>query len=242
MPTLNLLFEKSVKITDGISVRIPLVGEVLRREEEYYSLITMLTAQPIDFMVQLDERGVDFTTIDDYELFLTLFKTIRSEDSSLVFDGLNLSEFEMAVNPNTKKIVLVNKSGVVIDKAVHRKIALILRKINHLQRNNKKPANKEARDYMIERAKKKAARRSGRTSESQLEALIVALVNTSEFHYGYETIKDLSIYQFNESVRQVVKKIEYDNRMHGIYAGTVDASKLSQDELSWLSLNKENTQ
>ena len=42
-------------------------------------------------------------------------------------------------------------------------------------------------------------------------------------------------YQFNESVRQIIKKIDYDNKMHGIYAGTVSAKDLSQDDWNWLT-------
>ena len=74
-----------------------------------------------------------------------------------------------------------------------------------------------------------------RTADSQLEELIVALVNTEQYHYGFEGTRELSIYQFNESVRQVIKKIDYDNKMHGIYAGTVSAKDLSQDDLNWLT-------
>ena len=47
--------------------------------------------------------------------------------------------------------------------------------------------------------------------------------------------RELSIYQFNESVRQIIKKIDYDNKMHGIYAGTVSAKDLSQDDWNWLT-------
>ena len=78
-------------------------------------------------------------------------------------------------------------------------------------------------------------RRKNRSTRSQLEDLIVALVNTEQFHYGFEGTRELSIYQFNESVRQVIKKIDYDNKMRGVYAGTVSAKDLSQDDFNWLS-------
>lgn len=88
---------------------------------------------------------------------------------------------------------------------------------------------------MLQRAREKMRRRSKRVNDSQLEELIVAMVNTEQFHYGFEGTRELSIYQFNESVRQVIKKIDYDNRMHGVYAGTVNAKELSQDDLNWLT-------
>ena len=91
---------------------------------------------------------------------------------------------------------------------------------------------------MIRRARDKMRRQNKRISDSQLEGLIVALVNTEQFHYGFEGTRELSIYQFNESVRQVIKKIDYDNKMRGIYAGTVSAKDLSQDDLNWLVYNQ----
>jgi len=208
----------------------------LDNEDDYYTMVTMLTAMPVDMMVQLDDIGVDFTAINEYELFLILFNALKDKDTSLIFGELDLKPFRSAVNPQNNTIVLRNKeTGVVIDRGIQGQIASVLRKIHNLKRNNRKPANQEAREYMLQRAREKMRRRSKRMNDSQLEELIVAMVNTEQFHYGFEGTRELSIYQFNESVRQVIKKIDYDNRMHGVYAGTVNAKELSQDDLNWLT-------
>lgn len=236
MATLNLLYKKEYAINQFINVRIPTVGEILDCEDEYYGVVSILTAMPIDMMVQLDDIGVDFTSINEWELFLLLFGTLKERDTSLVFGNLDLKPFQTAINPQNNHVILVNKeTGARIDRALHSQIASTLRKIHHLERNNRKPANGEAKEYMLQRAREKMRRQSRRLSDSQLEELIVALVNTEQFHYGFEGTRELSIYQFNESVRQVIKKIDYDNKMHGIYAGTVSAKDLSQDDLNWLT-------
>jgi len=236
MATLNLLYKQEYAINEHIKIQIPTVGEVLDNEDDYYTMVTMLTAMPVDMMVQLDDIGVDFTAINEYELFLILFNALKDKDTSLIFGELDLKPFLSAVNPQNNTIVLRNKeTGVVIDRGIQGQIASVLRKIHNLKRNNRKPANQEAREYMLQRAREKMRRRSKRMNDSQLEELIVAMVNTEQFHYGFEGTRELSIYQFNESVRQVIKKIDYDNRMHGIYAGTVNAKELSQDDLNWLT-------
>lgn len=236
MATLNLLYKKEYAINQFINVRIPTVGEILDCEDEYYGVVSILTAMPIDMMVQLDDIGVDFTSINEWELFLLLFGTLKERDTSLVFGNLDLKPFQAAINPQNNNVILVNKeTGARIDRALHGQIASTLRKIHHLERNNRKPANGEAKEYMLRRAREKMRRHNKRLSDSQLEELIVALVNTEQFHYGFEGTRELSIYQFNESVRQVIKKIDYDNKMHGIYAGTVSAKDLSQDDLNWLT-------
>lgn len=175
-------------------------------------------------------------SINEYELFLMLFGALKERDTSLIFGDLDLKPFKAVVNPQNETVVLFNKeTGAVIDRSIQGQIASVLRKIHNLKRNNRKPANQEAREYMLQRAREKMRRRNRRMADSQLEGLIVAMVNTEQFHYGFEGTRELSIYQFNESVRQVIKKIDYDNRMHGVYAGTVNAKELSQDDLNWLT-------
>lgn len=75
----------------------------------------------------------------------------------------------------------------------------------------------------------------GRDEASHLEGLIVAMVNTEQFSYGFDEVRALTIYQFNRSVYQIVKKIDYDNKMRGIYAGTISAKDMNQNDLNWLS-------
>lgn len=236
MATINLLYKKEYAINDSVRVRIPTVGEVLDNEDRYYGMVSMLTAMPIDMMVQLDDIGVDFTKINDYELFLLLFRSLKEQDTSLIFGDLDLRPFQTAVNEQNGLIILVNpETGVKIDRAIHGQIAATLRRIHHLKKDIRKPANAEAKDYLLERARTKMRRQKNRVTDSQLEELIVAMVNTEQYHYGFEGTRELSIYQFNESVHQVIKKIDYDNRMHGIYSGTVSAKDLSQDDLNWLT-------
>lgn len=235
METLSLLYRDTCKISDDISIVIPSVRDVIEDEENYYSLVSMITSMPIDMMVALDDIGIDFSTINEYDLFLLLFNAIRSRDTRLIFGDLDLSKFVLAEHKESGMTVLLDpESGARFDRIVHGKAASVLRTIHHLEKNTKRPGNEAAREYMIRRAREKQSRRKNKERGSQLEPLIISMVNTEQFKYDYESVLDLSIYQFNQSVRQIIKKIDYDNRMHGVYAGTIDASKLGAKELSWL--------
>lgn len=232
--TSSLLYSRVTPVTDQIGIVIPTVGEIIDNETEYYSIVNVLTAMPIDYMVQLDDIGVDFTQINEYELFLILFSGIRELDTHLVFDGVNLKLMEIMQDTKTNMPVLYDEGNdIVIDRVTHTRIANVLRKIHNLEKNNKKPGNEDARKYMLERARRKAKRKK-KAESSQLEQLIVAMVNTEQFKYGFEGTRELSIYQFNESVRQIQHKINYDNIMRGVCAGTVDPKGISQDDLNWL--------
>lgn len=235
MSALNILYADSIPVNDDIKIVIPTIGDVIKDEDSYYGLVHTLTAMPIDFLIQLDDVGIDFTKINEWDLFLMLFPSISQQDTSLIFGDLDLSKFVMTANEETGQIVLVNQDdNIVIDRRTMQQAASILRKINHLEADRRKPGNEEARRYLIERARIKAKRAKNRKRESQIESLIVALVNTEQYKYNFESTLALSIYQFNESARQIIKKIDYDNRMRGVYAGTINPKELSQQDLNWL--------
>lgn len=234
--SISLLYKDSYAINDDIKIMIPTVGEILDfGEDQYYGMVSNLTAMPIDMMVELDDLGIDFTTINEYELFILLFSSLKTRDTSLIFGDLDLSGFSPAINEQNGMLVLLDKEhDIMIDRAIQGQIAATLRKLHHLEKNIRKPGNDAAKQFLLERARIKMKRRKNRKTESQLESLIIAMVNTEEFKYNFNEVRDLSIYQFNESVRQVRKKVDFNNVMIGVYAGTVDAKELSQDDLNWL--------
>ena len=233
--TRNFLYNRNIPINDKIAVYVPDVGEILKCEDEYYSMVSLFTAMPVDYMVQLDDAGIDFTAINEWQMFLLFFNGLKSRDTHMVLGNLDLKKFEIGVNEQNGHVVLVDtENDIRIDRSIHGMIADALRKIHHLEKNRRKPANGDAKKYMLERARKKLKRRQNRVEDSQLESLIIAMVNTEQFKYDFEGTRELSIYQFNESVRQIIKKVDYDNRMYGIYAGTVNAKDLNPDDLNWL--------
>lgn len=232
----SALYETSHKINDYISIKIPTIRELIEHEDDYYANIALIVATPYDMMVQLDDMKIDFTKINDWDLFCLLFKELQTRDLSLIFDGLDLRDFVTAQNKQNGNTILINpNTGVKIDRAIHDQICRYLRKTLGLKKNDKKPANEEARLFMIERARKKIMRRKKQLVESQIEKYIIALVNTQEFPYNYESVLDLTINQFYASLHQVVKKVKFDNLMIGCYAGTVNMKELDQNELNWIS-------
>lgn len=235
MATINLLYKTEYAINDKIKLRIPTVGEVIDNEESYYGLVNTFTAMPIDFMVMLDDNGIDFSEVSPFELFMLLFGFIKKMNTDLVFVDLDFSKFELMQDEGTGEPVFVDMiNDIRIDKKIYEMITNALRYIHSIKKDNRKPANKEARDFMIERARKKEQRDRNRSRHSQIEQLIVAMVNTQQYKYDFESTRNLTIYQFNESVEQVIKKVDYENRMHGVYYGTLDVKNLKKDELNWL--------
>ncbi len=226
----------SVQIPDTkLSIRIPTVGEILDDEQNYYNIISSLTASPYQYMVQLnDVFHIDYTTITDYDLFKMLFSAYLQSDLSIVFGDLNISDFKIKTD-NQKDILMSPSSGIEINEKVYNDLANIIRKINLLEKVNYKPGNESAKKYLLEKERRRQKRNAKKPYEPYLEKIVIALVNTSEFPYDYDSCMDLSIYRFNQSFKQIQHKIAFDKTMIGVSAGTVDTSKLSnKDVLTWI--------
>lgn len=282
----SLLKLSDIKIVPNLTLKIPTVGEILDDEKTYYSLTSSLTSSPFQYMVQLDDMGIDYTSIDEWELFRMLFlsycnqelvhklkikeletemkKHLPDSDSYLscknqisilndkikdngfdvIFDDFHLTyEVEGQVvgfkeyryKDNNEAVLYNPATQVEINRLVYNDLADMIRKINLFEKVNSKPGNESAKKYLLEKERKKQKRNAKKPYEPYLEKLVTALVNTEEFPYNYETCMDLSIYKFNQSFKQIQHKIAFNNTMVGVYAGTVDTSKMNnKDILSWI--------
>lgn len=233
--TLNRIY-----ITDNIYIRIPTVGEVLENESNYYSTVFAFTSSPYSFMAQLDEMGIDFTEINDYQLFTIYFSILCKSDLSLIFGDLNTEDYLICKdNSNDTIVAYSQKNGdeYKIDELIYTRIASVLRKINNLKRDNRKPGNDTTKEYLLRKAKRKLKRNANKPYEPYLEKLVVALVNRPEFKYNYEEVMNMSIYNFNQSFKQIQSSITFDNTMIGVYAGTINTTKLADKScLSWIPI------
>ena len=236
--TKSLLKLSSVDIPGTkLSVRIPTVGEILEDEQHYYSMISSLTASPYQYMVQLNDAfHIDYTTISDFDLFKILFSSYIKSDLSIIFGDLNISDFGLYKSNNQQEVLLSPSNNIEINEKVYNDLVNTIRKINLLEKVNFKPGNESAKKYLLEKERKKQKRYAKKPFEPYLEKIVIALVNTREFPYDYDSCMDLSIYRFNQSFRQIQHKIAFDNTMVGVYAGTVDISKLgNKNVLSWIT-------
>lgn len=232
----SLLNSSSIEIAPNFSLKIPTVGEILEDEYSYYNITYALTASPFQYMVQLDDIGVDYTQISNYEFFKILFLMNKNNNLSLLFGDLDISQFDIYLDKKTKNEVLYNpKNDITIDELVYNTLADMIRKINLFEKVKSKPGNESAKKYLLEKERKRLKRNAKKKSEPYLEKLVIALVNTNEFSFDYDTCMDLSIYRFNQSFKQIQHKINFDNTMTGVYSGTIDTSKMNnKDSLSWI--------
>jgi hypothetical protein len=249
---ISLLNKRQYQLDEKITVVIPTLREIRgtdfetgkdNDENEYYSVLQLFFTTPSDCIAPLHEMNIDFTTYTDYQLFLLLYsitdKEIIRKVSPLMFKTFNFADFEISENKNNGQIVLYNSiDDVVIDEFKYKWLSSVFCTM-HMYTKKRRiiPGNETAKNYIIERALTKAKFNKKKKSTSHLDSLILAMVNNSNFKYDFETVYDLTIYDFNASVRQIVKKYQVDNLYHGIYSGCVDSSKIKERNLDWFTID-----
>lgn len=233
---------KDLVVNDKISVHVPTVAEIRDYgQDEYYYIARILTSVPFDMMVQLDDLGIDFEAIDEYDLFLFMLQGFIAQgtDLSIFLGHYDFSNMRLVENKETKEILAVNeRDECVIDRLIYLEISDALRRIHFWEKTLDKPGNKAAKEYLIKRNRKKQERARKKikdTDLSYLDDLIVRLTNTEEFKYNYEQCEALSIYRFNASAKQIIRKKNWDKLMIGVYAGTVDTKKVDIVKPHWMS-------
>ena len=99
---LQMYFGHSLRIDDRITVKHPRIGAIIDYgEQRYRRIIGALTTSPSMMISVLDDMGVDWETISDFELFTGYLRNmLTDEDSAFIFDGLRLNEYNAVRNAN----------------------------------------------------------------------------------------------------------------------------------------------
>ncbi len=195
----NLLRISDYEINDKIAVHVPTVNEIFDfGDQKYYSIVQTLIATPFDLMVELDDIGIDYESITNYQLFLLMMESIAAneENTEILFGNLDLKNFKAAKNTkNGERVFYDPTNDIVIDQMIALEICNAIRKIHFWEAPLGQAGNNEAKRYLIERKRLKKQRLAKKPYKSFLEGIIISLVNTEEFKYNYDTVMDLSIYK-----------------------------------------------
>lgn len=77
MTDLQIYRGNPLRINDDIIVRQPTLGEIADfGEERYLSTVQALCGTPSDYMVALDDMGLNFEDITDFQMFIMLARQI----------------------------------------------------------------------------------------------------------------------------------------------------------------------
>ena len=249
----SLLNRKEYPLTDNLIVHIPLVSEIrssYQDELEYYKLVSVFIRTPCDAMVELDDIGVDYTQVKEYELFILLMTSLLGRKNEInpkhwkmIFPYIDINEINIVL-ANDELVVVDSENNVLIDKNIYTSLSDLLRQIISSEKNMEyyKVPEEDTRRYIIDRARLKQKRalerelRNGKKSSSVLDGVILLLVNNCNFKYNFETIGQITIYDLYACLRQIYSDREIDGLMSGYWSGNVDLKKVDNSKLNRIIL------
>lgn len=231
-----MFFRKPYKINDKLSIRQPTIGEIVEMgEAQYFNTAHIFTATPTDMMVQLEDMGVSYEDVSDFELFCTLVKNIPYEESKIFFEGIDFTQFEWGTvgEGETERTVFYSKSqGISLDFSIVMRIQDYLRFLHGFKKNELFAATKTTRRLLIEDERMRQEMRKRKKEKSSLMPLISALVNMPGFKYNSRQLEQIGIYEFFDAVSRISAIHSSTALLNGCYSGNIDMSKLNKNDLN----------
>lgn len=233
--SLFLYFGDNYVINDKIKLIQPRIGDVVDYgEASYFSMVHTLTAIPSDVKSMLwDEMKLEWTKVEDFELFIMFSRTMTPDKTGIIFGDLDFSKMKVYKDPQNDEIVLADlSSGVKIDKLIYMRMMAFLRKLHNITPNPEKAKGKLARQAMIDEDRRKRELNKDKPFRSYL----LPLISSVKVRQGYtrDYVRNMGLYEFFDDLSRLQITYNSDHLLSGIYAGTIDGSKISKDELNWL--------
>lgn len=230
---LKLYLGSDIKVAEGIVVKQPSIGDIAEYgEAQYFSAAQTLCATPSSMKVALDDMGLDFSQITDFQLFIMLCQSLTPDATSLLLGDLDLTSLKPFQMKDTEEVVLSNADHtIVINEIVYEILVQYLRKMHGFKKQVDKPGNAMTRKILIDTERKDAERNKNKEYKSFLVPLISSLQGRN--HWTKDYIKDMGVYEFFDQINRAQIIAQADAALGGCYSGMCDTSKMDKSILDW---------
>ena len=235
--SLFLYFGDDYVINDQIKLHQPTIGQIVDYgEASYFSMIHTLTAIPSDVKSLLWDNPsgrIDWTEIDDFDLFIMFSQTMTSDKTGIIFGDLDFSKMKPFLHPHNGEPILADKeTGIIIDKLIYMRMMTFLRKLHNITPKPEKAKGKRAKQAMIEEDRRNRENNRDKPFRSYLMPLISAVKVRQGYTRDY--VRNMGLYEFWDDLNRLQVVYNSDHLLSGIYAGSIDAKKIKKEELNWL--------
>lgn len=233
---LSLYSGDGCHITDDIVVHHPTIKEIQEfGEQAYYNMVYSLCSVGADMKWQLDDVGIDYTEIDDFDLFSQMLcRMFPQERTSILLGDLDLAKMVLVRDTKLDENVLIDvERGIRIDRYVYRQIVNTIRTMHGLKRNDEVPGNKATKKIFIEEAREAYEE----AQNKEYKSILLPLISTMTVLSGcdYKAVFAMPIYTFTDSVKRITKIKNVDLLLQSGYSGFgVDLKKINKDELNYM--------
>lgn len=234
---LKMYFGEPFKLNDKITIYQPTIGDIIKfGEKQYYSVISTLTCIPSDMKSQLEDLGINYMEISDFELFMLMARGLTKEMTKLILGEIDLSTFEPYINKaNGEQVLYDEVNDIVIDRLIYMKMVEYIRKMNNMKKPKvEKAANETTRKILIQLDRDRIKKMKKEPYKSQLKELISAMMRYPGFKYKKNELKECGLYEFMDTVQGAQIYISSTALLQGSYSGMIDTSKIDKKEFNWM--------
>ena len=232
---LKLYIGDAYIINDQIKILQPTVRQIAEfGERDFFSMVHTVTAIPSDMKASLDDMGLDWMEVDDFELFVMLSQTLTPDKTCLLFGDLDFSKLRPFQHPHAEgEIILADKdTGILVDKMIYLRIVSYLRKAFNITPKIEKAANKMTKKILIEEDR----RRLLLNKDKPFKSFLLPLISSVKVKQCYtkEYVLNMGYVEFMDDVARLQVINNADHLLSACYAGTIDMKKINKAELNWM--------
>lgn len=230
-----LYFGDDYVINDKIKLSQPTIGDVVSYgEASYFSMIYQLCAIPSDVKSILwDQMGIDWTQIEDFELFTLFSQTMTPDRTGIIFGDLDFSKMKPYKHPQNDEIVLADKeSGIIIDKLIYMRMMTFLRKLHNITPKPERAKGKRARQAMIDEDR----RNRELNKDKPFRSYLLPLISSIKVKQGYtrDYIRNMGLFEFFDDISRAQVIDSANHLLNGAYSGMADLSKVPKEQFNWM--------
>ncbi len=263
----------NLQINSEISFKHPVLQEVididkdhlgLYSENMYYSMVNVFLTDPYDYMVFLDDKGIDYETVKPFDVFCMLFKdyieklqTMATEyseeqlmvilENNIYFSAfkffLGIESFFIAKDQNGESAIGYGENQFLMNSDIYDCITEFVRKINGIPDSEKiYPEDEWAKQILIEDEREKIKKRTKKrekgeeeTNKDRLGNLISSLTWSCNGGITPFNRNQLHMYDLIDGINRTDKLLHYRNTMIGYYSGCIEKKHINFNEVHWSS-------
>ena len=232
---LALYFGDDYVINEYITITQPTIDQIVRYgEASYFSMVHTLTAIPSDMKsIIWDQMQLDWTKIEDFELFMILSQTLTPDKTGILFGDLDFSKLRPFNNNQNDEVVLANKeTGLIIDKLIYTRIANYLRKLHGITPKPEKAKGKRAKQAMIDEDR----RIREFNKDKPFKSFLMPLISSLKVKQGYtkDYVRNMGLFEFFSDISRIQVIDSADHLLNGMYCGMADLSKIDKKNFNWM--------
>lgn len=229
---LQLYWGAPYVINANIIITPPKIKQIVDYGEQgYFSMIHTLTAIPSDMKSQLDDIGIDYEEISDFQLFQILCRTMPADKTGIILGDLDLSKLR-SYRKDDKVTLADPDSGVRIDELLYERLVNYLRKLHGLKKKVEHAMNKYTKKILIEEDRQ----RIKMNKEKEFESFLLPLISSVKVRQGYslDFVGNMGLFEFMDEISRLQIIHNADALLQGCYAGNIDMKKINKNDLNWM--------